>query len=520
MLYKTDKIKVIMFEYVSNYDIIYNIKEDIRGTFMKLPKVGLRILKTIIAVFLSVSLYIILLLINKSLGLDVTDSNAPTSFYTPFFAAIAAAFALHRDKSTSLKHARIRSYGSIVGGYYGMLVILLNDYLFSNLMDNHFIIYELITFFIVSFAIIPIILFSVKVKQPDCIFITLLTYFSVTISSRNGGQAVIPFATNRVISTLVGIGISLFINMLTFHHHKNKDYLFVSSLENTLLTPNTTSLSPYMIYKLNNLFFKKMPLCFVTTKTVSSLSYVFDEVEINFPLVVMNGAAIYNFTDKTHLDIFYVKPEVKEYMNILEKEEDINIFSYAIDENYLNCYYQKKLSNAEKLFIDIRKSNNSDNFVRGIMPNDLNPSLYMILDKKEKIEKIKNKLITSNFSEKIDVITFPYKEYNDDYYFLKLNSREAKKENLVNKIMIENNYEKLIVCGSVDTDIALIESADFSICLNSAPEIIRNKVDIVLDEDPSSIFKVFEKIYHTKNFEKTKKRIKKQFLKKYERRKK
>ena len=90
-------------------------------------------------------------------------------------------------------------------------------------MDNHFIIYELITFFIVSIAIIPIILFSVKVKQPDCIFITLLTYFSVTISSRNGGQAVIPFATNRVISTLVGIGMRI-DRLVMESMYYNKDF--------------------------------------------------------------------------------------------------------------------------------------------------------------------------------------------------------------------------------------------------------------------------------------------------------
>jgi hypothetical protein len=51
----------------------------------------------------------------------------------------------------------------------------------------------------------------VILNQKTATFISCLTYFSVTISIRNGGLPVFLFATNRVLSTLVGVGIALLI---------------------------------------------------------------------------------------------------------------------------------------------------------------------------------------------------------------------------------------------------------------------------------------------------------------------
>lgn len=476
-------------------------------------KVGLRIIKTVIAVFISISIYLLLLGLNKLFNLDTDNLYAPTSFFTPFFAAIAAAYALHRDKKTSLKNAKIRSYGSIIGGYYGMIIVLLNDAILLKLYNTHFIIYEILTFFNVSIFIIPLILFTVKIKQPDSVFLTLLTYFSVTISIRNGGQPVTIFATNRILSTLIGIGISLLVNMMTFRFHKNKDYLFVSSLEGGIIKQNTTKLSPFMIYKLNNLYFKKMPLTFVTTRSVSSLSYIFDDTDINYPIVVMNGVAIYDFVEELYYEQYNISLEVKNYIDSVLIKEGVNPYIYTIEDHLLNCYYLKKPSDIERQFINIRRKNKSDNFVRAKLPTDAEPSLYMVIDKYDKLNQINKILKESVYGNKIDIIIYPYEDVQGDYYFLKINSSESRKEHLINKIKENKKYNKLIVCGSDDSDLELIKESDFSLCLSSASQIVKEHVNIVIDNNPETILKIFEKIYHTINFDKTVNKLKKKYKK-------
>ena len=484
---------------------------------MKIPKLGLRVIKTVIAVFLSISVYIILLWLNQILNFKVDDFKAPTAIYTPFFAAIAAVYALHRDRRSSMKQAKIRSFGSVVGGYYGMLIIMLSEFVLINIFDlvnTNLILYYLLTFLIVSVSIIPLIQITLIMKQSSSVFITCLTFFSVTISSRNGGMPVFLFATNRVLSTLVGIGISLLVNNISFIRNKNKDILFVSSLDNNLLTSKEDNISQFLKYKLNNLYFKEMALTFATTRTLSSLEYIFNDVDIDFPIVVMNGAAIYHFHNKSYDNVYKIDNESRKLIDSKLEELNMDAFIYSINDNMLHCYYDKIDNAAEKYFYNIRRSNDFDNFVKAVLPDDVKASIYIIIDKKDKIETLVNELNNSDCNNKIDLIVYPFDEIEGDYYYLKINSSDSKKEKLIQKLKDDRKYNKLVVCGSGKTDLNLIENADFSICLNTAPNYVKDKVDVVLNDNPEEILKVFEKLYHSYNFEKTIEKLKVKYRKK------
>lgn len=469
---------------------------------MKIPKVGKRNIKTFIAVFISLLVYVVLLLIDKARGVGHLDDNAISNMYTPFFAGIAAAYATHRDKKSSLNQGKIRSFGSLIGGYFGMLIILLSEYILIdilNLMETNYPLHIFITFLIVSLGIIPLIVLTVMLKQNSAVFITCLTYLSVTISNRNGGMPVFLFATNRVLSTLVGIGISLFVNNFSFFKSKNKDILFVSSLDNNFLTNG--NMSDYVKYKLNNLYFKDMPLTFATTRTLTTLGMIFEDIELSSPIVVMNGGAIYDFNKKTYEDVYCIDKETKKLIDKKLNENNINAFVYSINDNMLHAYYQKIENEGELNYYKTGRNSNFDNFVKAILPSDLEASLYIIIDKKEKIEKVKTEL--TNLTDKIDLITYPYTEIEGDYYYLKINSVKAKKENLVKKIYKEGNYKKLVVCGRGKTDLELIKISDFSVALDTSPEYIKNEVDYIVSGEVENVLKIFEEIYYSKNIDKT-----------------
>ena len=77
-------------------------------------RVGKRIIKTVITLFVILLIYIVLLCVDTFLGIDSSSWHAPSNMYTPFFAGIAAIYATHRDRKTSLNQARIRSIGSVI----------------------------------------------------------------------------------------------------------------------------------------------------------------------------------------------------------------------------------------------------------------------------------------------------------------------------------------------------------------------------------------------------------------------
>ena len=475
---------------------------------MKIPKVGKRIIKTMIAVFLSISLYIVLLAIDELAGFKKIYSEGLTIFYTPFFAAIAAVYALHRDKKSSYEQAKIRGFGSIIGGYFGMLVMLISEYILINIFDlpnTNIYLFYIINYSIVSLSLIPLIVITIMLKQRTSVFITCLTFFSVTISIRNGGLPVAIFATNRVISTIVGIGISLFVNNISTMRKKNSNILFVTSLDNNLLSNDSKEISPYIKYKLNNLYYKNMPLAFATTRTLSSLEYIFDDIDINFPLVVMNGAAVYHFDDRTYDNVYTIPKEITNFIDEELIKEKINAFVYAIDDNMLHCYYHHLRNKEEINFYKERRKNNFNNFVRAQMPKDLEASLYIIFEEKHKIEKLIEKLSSSSYIDNIDLIV---EDLNDNYYSLKINSKIARKENSIQRLKEAGKFKNIIVCGSGRTDIELIKKADFSFCLNTAPKYIKEEVDLIIGDDPEEVLKIFEKIYYSYKVDKTIQNIK------------
>lgn len=477
--------------------------------------IGKRIIKTAITLFMILMIYVVLLLIDELRNTPLDDWHALSNMYTPFFAGIAAIYATHRDKKTSLKQARIRSVGSIIGGYFGMIILLFIEYIFIDLVNlSEFnIIYQIVKYIVVTLCIILLIAITVKLKQVDAVFITCVTFLSVTISQRNGGMPVFQFATNRVLSTLIGVGMALLVNTYLFNIKKaNKNILFVASLENNFLT-NDDELSPFVKYKLNDLYDNQIPLTFATTRTPMSFECIFDGVNVNYPMITMNGACKYRLDSKRYSGVYHIEQEQRILIDKLLNECNMNAFVYTINEHILHAYHNILVNDGEKKFYKHRKNQSGYSFVRGTLPLDLNPSLYIIIDIKENIDRFINKANEIGLFDQVSYVTYTYKDdiNGQTYYYLRMFNKLASKDNYVESIMTEKKLNKLIVSASGRTDLSLVKKSHLSMCLDIAPSYIKENVDIVLHGDASLVLKIFDKIYHSKNVDKTIEKIKNKY---------
>ena len=112
---------------------------------MKKISIGKRNLKTALSVFIAIGLHLFLILIDKAIGNKGDGFSGLSGLYTPFFAGIAAAYTSHKDYKSSLKQAKIRSVGSVIGGLFGMVIILIVEYLFLDLfVVDDYVLYHLI----------------------------------------------------------------------------------------------------------------------------------------------------------------------------------------------------------------------------------------------------------------------------------------------------------------------------------------------------------------------------------------
>lgn len=463
-------------------------------------RIGQRIIKTSIAVFVSISIHIILLYIDKQLGIDRNlDWHAPSNMYTPFFAGIAAVYATHKDRKSSFQQAKIRSLGSIIGGYFGMGLIWLTEYFLINkynLQETNLILYTIIQYAIVSLGIVPLIWITVSLKQSTATFITCLTYLSVTISIRNGGMPVLQFATNRVISTLIGVAIALLINNFGKIKKRNKDILFVTSLDDNFFS-NKKRFSLYVKYKLNNLYYHDMPLLLSTNKPLSSLEDLFKDLDVSFPVILMNGACVYNFENKEYEDVFNISSESRVSLDNLLKQYNLNAFIHSINDGTMHIYYEKFTNDAQKEFFDKRKRNMYDNFVYATLPSDASALMYTIIDTIESLDPLIDELIKKEKIKEVDYVLTPYNKINGNYFILEINSRQAQKENIINHIKEKNNYKKVITFGSHVTDLPVMKLSDLSITLETVDPAIQKGADIVIVDNPEKLLKMFDRLFNT-----------------------
>lgn len=153
---------------------------------ISLFKVGGRTIKTVIAVFLCFCV----------------DSIRQSSI--PFYAPIAAILCIQRNSEDSFQVAVNREIATIIGGVWGMLILFIerNIYIISD---------ELLRYLFLSCMLVPIINFSVFIKQEKGTFLMCVVFLCITVTHGNDENP-LTFGLNRIADTTIGIAIALLIN--------------------------------------------------------------------------------------------------------------------------------------------------------------------------------------------------------------------------------------------------------------------------------------------------------------------
>ncbi len=162
-----------------------------KGIFMKLPKIGMRMIKSSVAVFICF----------------LISFARPDAM--PFYSAIAAILCMQPDVSNSIKVALNRTIGTFIGGIMGVLVLLIFHFKLPPEM-------LILKYLIVSILIIPLIYITILIKKPTASYITCVVFLSIVIAHGNDVNPFM-FGINRIIDTLIGIGVSLAINAIIPH---------------------------------------------------------------------------------------------------------------------------------------------------------------------------------------------------------------------------------------------------------------------------------------------------------------
>lgn len=129
----------------------------------------------------------------------------------PFHSAIAAIVSLQKSMEESWDVGRQRVAATIIGGTFGTLVVAFEQ-------NIYLIPHELLRYLVLSLMLIPLIKLTVLLKQPRGVSITCVVFLAITINApiTSGMDAAMTYALNRILDTLIGVLMSLIVNMVPF----------------------------------------------------------------------------------------------------------------------------------------------------------------------------------------------------------------------------------------------------------------------------------------------------------------
>lgn len=437
-----------------------------------MPKVGMRMIKSSIAVFICFLIYMI-----RGKGM-------------PFYSAIAAILCMQPYVSNSFTVAKNRTVGTIIGGVYGMIILMIEREFIPESSPT-------LQYLLISISIIPIIYSTLLINKKTASYISCVVFLSITVTH---GADVVPyaFAIDRIIDTLIGIAVSLVVNTAHVPRVRNTKVLFVSNLDGTLLNLSG-HISSYTKIKLNKLLEKKALITISTARTPATLITILKEVELKVPIIVMNGAALYNMKTKEYLYCKNIDYELCSKVIEIFKSRGLNCFIHSVINHILHIYYGEFTNKIESEFYESMKVLPLENYICGNIPLGQDVIYITAIDKYDVIKNLHKEILDLN-SNKIGSIYYEYKE-SPGYYFIEVFSKEASQENAIVELKRIVGVEQIVAFGNDINDIPIMESADFGFAVGNAAQEVRVLAKRIIEKnDNDSVVKEIEKIFYSKKF--------------------
>lgn len=387
------------------------------------PPIGARIVKSSIAVGLCMAVYFIRTLLPVENGI-------------PFYGALAALWCIQPYNDSTKSNALQRSVGTLTGAAYGLLFLLLFRRLGLTIPE--------LVYVSASIVIIPVIYTTVVMDKRNASFFSCVVFLSIALTHSFDADPYL-FVLNRVIDTFIGIIIGVAVNDFRLSVKRNDTTLYVSGLDDVLISQT----SNYSKVELNRLIRSGVKFTISTTRTPAELMSIMKGTELKLPVIVMDGAAIYDVKEKQYLEMTYLSPTVSEEAEKIISECGLHCFVNTMLDSTLLIYYGDFCNCAEKELFETHRHSPYRNYVH---------SEYRRKDRNERVlyitvlaEKIDIFLLERRLRQRLGAsarISLSDSEY-EGFMYLKIFSPLASKENMMIMLKEYTDADKIVTFGSI-----------------------------------------------------------------------
>ncbi len=264
--------------------------------------------------------------------------------------------------------------------------------------------------------------------------------------------------------------------------------LYLSDLDGTLLT-SAAALSERSAHILNKLIDKGLLFTVATARTSATVLDLFSGVNLNLPLILMNGVVLYDSVKDKNIICHCIEKDVADEIIDLFARHKKSPMLYFQRDNYLEIIYKDLANEYQREYISNRKELDKKRFrySDNLTVNSEDKLIYIVtLDKPDEITDIYNSIVSA------DKITCAF--YSDNYTdcnFLECMNKKASKATAALELKKLLGVDRIVAFGDNLNDIPLFEIADESYAVSNACEELKKIATGIIgsnDEDAVAEF--------------------------------
>lgn len=400
----------------------------IQQTSFKLPIPGQRIVRSTIAVAMCFVIYYL----RGKRGI-------------PFYSALAVLQCMQPYHTSMKEMAKKRTTGTFVGAFWGLVVILILLALNRNRpggIEESFTKYMLISLFTGIVLYSTVVLDCKKSSYFSCVVFLSITVMHIT------DESPILFVMNRVLDTLIGIGLAIIVNSAHLPRRKHNEILFVSGIDDTILNRGSR-LTPYNKVELNRLIENGANFTISTIRTPASVREALEGVNLKLPIIAMDGAVLYDMEENSFLMKYQMSESQADKMSTFLDDMGVTYFTNTVVDDLLVIYYQNLKNEAEQGIYERHRKSPYRNYVKVEHPICSNVVYFLVIEKKEKTEQLYQQLMEQDWMSDFRIVLADSMNY-PGYAHIKIYHKQATREHMLQNLEALLDIEKTVTFGSIE----------------------------------------------------------------------
>ncbi len=254
--------------------------------------------------------------------------------------------------------------------------------------------------------------------------------------------------------------------------------LYISDLDGTLLQGDAT-LSPRSRAALTTMLHQGLAFTVATARTAYSVDPILAGLPLQYPLILQNGAVLYDPVAKRYCHAAIIPPAAARAMFDLLEAYHLNGFAYCMEDNELRCCYTELTTPDMRAFYQERNGRYAKPFCQVAHLAQLAARDVVFFSMHGEEQRVRP--VVSLLQQIAGIAVSFYKDvYEEDCWYLELAADTATKYHGVQKLREMYGFSSVTAFGDNHNDLPLFAAADTKIAVANATEELKKAADCII----------------------------------------